>query len=226
MLGLRSAPPQPIGLWEVAECASQEGRHEEDRPRGDEETVFHQRDVRLGRRPRAAILLGVNCAYGGHDLGGLSLAALDLQAGWATYPRPKTGIDRRASLWPETVAAVREAIAARPAPKHKADVESLFLSTRGHRWPDDRADNTVGKEFGELLKKLGIHRPGVGFYALRHTFQTIGDGARDPVAVSQIMGHSPPQNDMASVYREGIEDARLVAVADHVRRWLFGAETK
>jgi integrase len=175
-----------------------------------------------GPQLRAAILLGVNCGYGNHDLATLPSAALDLETGWATYPRPKTGIDRRASLWPETVAAVREAIAARPTPKQKADAGMLFLSARGKRWSDDRPDNSIGKEFADLLKNLGIHRPGVGFYALRHTFRTVADGSRDQPAVNHVMGHAPAANDMASVYREGIEDARLVAVAEHVRAWLFG----
>jgi len=175
-----------------------------------------------GPQLRAAILLGVNCGYGNHDLATLPLAALDLETGWATYPRPKTGIQRRCPLWPETVQAVRETIAARPTPKQKADAGMLFLTLRGHRWPDERADNGVGKQFGKLLMALGLNRPGRGFYSLRHTFQTIGDGARDPVAVSHVMGHAPAANDMASVYREGIEDARLAAVAEHVRAWLFG----
>jgi hypothetical protein len=35
-----------------------------------------------------------------------------------------------------------------------------------------------------------------------------------------VMGHS--RNDMASVYRERIDDARLVAVVQHVHKWLFG----
>jgi hypothetical protein len=34
------------------------------------------------------------------------------------------------------------------------------------------------------------------------------------------MGHEVPH--MSSVYRETISDARLKAVSDHVRRWLFG----
>jgi hypothetical protein len=36
------------------------------------------------------------------------------------------------------------------------------------------------------------------------------------------MGHA--RDDMASVYRERIEDARLVAVTEHVRKWLFGEQ--
>ena len=191
--------------------------------------MFQAHEIRkmldaAGPQLRAAILLGVNCAYGGHDLGGLSLTALDLDGGWATYPRPKTGIQRRCPLMPETLAAIQEAIAVRPMPKHKADAGLLFISARGHRWPDDRADNGVGVDFGKLLKAVGLHRPGRGFYALRHTFQTIGDGARDPVATSSVMGHCPPARDMASVYREGIDDSRLVGVVSHVRKWLFGAD--
>ena len=58
------------------------------------------------------------------------------------------------------------------------------------------------------------------FYALRHTFETIGGEAKDQVAVDHIMGHI--RDDMASVYRERISDERLKAVSDHVRKWVFG----
>jgi integrase len=70
----------------------------------------------------------------------------------------------------------------------------------------------------KLLNSLGIndHR---NFYCLRHTFRTIADAAKDQPATDHIMGHETPH--MSSVYREGIEDARLRAVAEHVRRWLF-----
>ena len=68
---------------------------------------------------------------------------------------------------------------------------------------------------------LKIERPGVNFYALRHTFETIGGESRDQVAVDAIMGHAPDTDDMASVYRERISDEWLKAVTDHVRAWLF-----
>jgi integrase len=67
---------------------------------------------------------------------------------------------------------------------------------------------------------LGLKREGVGFYTLRHVFRTVADAARDPVAVDLIMGHT--DSSMGGRYRERIEDARLRAVADHVRAWLFG----
>jgi len=67
---------------------------------------------------------------------------------------------------------------------------------------------------------LNGHR---NFYALRHTFETIGGEAKDQVAVDYIMGHA--RDDMASVYRERISDERLKAITDHVRQWLFGERT-
>jgi integrase len=65
-----------------------------------------------------------------------------------------------------------------------------------------------------------LHRRGFGFYTLRHVFRTIADASRDPAAIDLIMGHADPS--MGAHYRERIDDARLTAVADYVRNWLFG----
>jgi integrase len=154
------------------------------------------------------------------------LSAIDLDGGWLNFPRPKTGIARRCPLWAETVTAIREALTARSEPKDEADAGLVFVTKYGHRWvrtegPRRAPVNSVGLEFGKLLRALGIDgREGRGFYALRHTFRTIADAARDPVAIDLIMGHADPS--MAAHYRERIEDSRLRAVADHVREWLFG----
>jgi integrase len=178
------------------------------------------------RQPfKAMILLGINAGFGNADCATLPLSAVNLDTGWLDYPRPKTGIPRRCPLWPETVGAIREALAARPTPTDRADAECVFLRESGLRWVRDqgaRKDN-VCKKFVELLKRLGMHRARVGFYTLRHTFRTIADAARDPVAIDLIMGHT--DSSMASHYRERIEDSRLRAVADHVREWLFGEAT-
>ena len=71
---------------------------------------------------------------------------------------------------------------------------------------------------------LELKRPGLSFYALRHTFETMGGDSRDQVAVDAIMGHA--RDDMASVYREKIEDDRLEAVTKHVHTWLFPVAKK
>ena len=97
----------------------------------------------------------------------------------------------------------------------------VFITKRGGPWGKETSDKPVSKETAKLLTRLGIERRGVNFYALRHTFQTIGDEARDPVATRHIMGHAENSNDMSAVYREAVGDDRLRAVVDHVHDWLF-----
>jgi len=170
---------------------------------------------------RAMLLLGINCGFGNSDCGKLPIIAVDLAAGWVTFPRPKTGIPRRCSLWPETVSGIREALSVRPEPKDDSDAKLLFITTFGHSWHKKIEDNPISKEMAKLLKSLKLYRAkGHGFYTLRHCFETIGGEAKDQVAVDHIMGHA--REDMASVYRERISDTRLKAVTDHVRNWLFG----
>jgi integrase len=174
---------------------------------------------------RAMILLGINCGFGNADCGNLPQSAVSLTAGIIDYPRPKTGIPRRCPLWPETVQALRDALAKRPAPKDPDNAGLVFITKYGLPWAKDTADQTLAKEFGKLLRKLGINgRKGLGFYTLRHTFRTVADEAKDQPAADFIMGHEIPH--MSSVYRETISDARLKAVADHVRAWLFPPEQK
>src|SRR5580700_2118079 len=85
---------------------------------GDEVTrILAAADVQL----KAMALLGLNCGFGNTDCATLPQSALDLAGGWIDFPRPKTGIERRIPLWPETSEALHKAIAARPAPKDPAD---------------------------------------------------------------------------------------------------------
>src|SRR5262249_40668178 len=133
----------------------------------------------------------------------------------------KTGISRRCKLWPETVTALREAIAQRPKPKEDGLEQRVFVTVRGGSWFKDTGDNPVSKEMSKLLNRLGIDGER-NFYCLRHGFETIAGEFRDQPAVDHVMGHA--RDDMASVYRERISDDRLVAVVEYVRAWLFGAE--
>ncbi len=180
---------------------------------------------------RAMILLAVNCGFGQTDVANLPRKAIDLIGGWIDYPRPKTAVMRRCPLWPETVAALREALSVRPDAKAATDAGLVFVTQRGARWvrTRDRGDkpataiDAVQLEFGKLLVSLNLKRRGLGFYALRHTFRTVADGAKDQPATDHIMGHA--RDDMASLYRERIDDARLKAVTDHVHAWLWPTST-
>jgi integrase len=188
--------------------------------------LFTADDVRrmidaAGQPLKAMILLGMNCGFGNADCGRLPLAAVDLEAGWIDYPRPKTGMPRRCPLWPETAAALKDAKEKRrPQAIHPAHDELFFLTQRGGPWAVDRPGGPVSAETSKLLRRLGINgRKGLGFYTLRHTFRTVADGAKDQPAADYIMGHEVPH--MSSVYRETIDDDRLRAVSGHVKDWLF-----
>jgi integrase len=178
--------------------------------------------ARAGVQLRAMILLGINCGFGNHDCGSLPLSALDLGRGWVNFPRPKTEVQRRCPLWPETVQALKEALTKRPAPKDEAASNLVFITKYGESWAKDVADSPITKETRKLLDALSIngHR---NFYALRHTFETIGGETDRQTAVDFMMGHAPHANDMSAIYRERIGDDRLRAVTDHVRAWLFGS---
>lgn len=133
----------------------------------------------------------MNCGLGPTDLARLHTAALDLKRGWLDCPRSKTAADRRAKHWPETVAALRVAIAERPDPKNPEDSALLFVTRLGNPWVQTKpakagsvsrmaTTDSVGLEFRKLLKSLKV--PSRGFYHLRHVFRTIGDEVRDTPA--------------------------------------------
>lgn len=172
---------------------------------------------------RAMILLGINCGLGNNDCAKLTTTSVDLKGKWLNFGRPKTGINRRCALWPETVKAIKAALAVCPPPKDEKHSDRVFVTRYGFPWePKAKADSPISKEMAKILKSLNLHRPGLGFYALRHTFQTIAEKARDKDAVRAIMGHVESANDMSAHYsEEPIEDERLLAVTSHVREWLF-----
>lgn len=180
--------------------------------------------IESATRPmKAMILLGLNGAMGASDLAELPRDAI--KGEWLNFARVKTGIDRRIPLWPETTEAIAAYMAKRPSPKDPADRSILFLTKYGQRWVRTGPSGTsnidkVCDAFSKLLKALELKRRGVGFYALRHTFETTAGGTGDQVAVDAVMGHV--NDDMGSLYRERIDDERLIMVTDHVREWLFG----
>jgi integrase len=163
---------------------------------------------------KAMIYLGINCGLGNNDCA--LLAVKNIKDGWLNYPRPKTGIDRRCPLWPETIDSLSFK---RPEPKDPVYKDRIFITKYKTPWGGDSVlDRPITKEFAKLL---GKHKAGLGFYALRHTFQTIGMKL-DKDATKSIMGHAEDSNDMSAVYNEeNVSDGRLQAVVDYVREWLL-----
>ena len=170
---------------------------------------------------KAMILLALNAGLGNCDVGRLENRHLDLEAGWLDFPRPKTGIARRAKLWDETVEAVKEAFRKRPVPADRSVANRIFLTSFSNAWATGKIQgDPVAGAFASLMAKAGIEKRGRrGFYTMRHVFRTVADSCLDRVAIGLVMGHSDPS--IAAYYTETIDDMRLEAVAEHVRRWLF-----
>lgn len=168
--------------------------------------IFAADDIRklvetAGTQMKAMIYLAINAGLGNTDIGCIPMGAIDLKSGWLDFPRPKTSVDRRCPLWPETVAAVKAAIEQRPEPKGVTPPDLLFVTKQGKAWVRHATKTTeegdykacwmdsVHLQFSKLLTTLKIKRPGLSFYALRHLFETVGGESRDQVAVDFLMGH-------------------------------------
>jgi hypothetical protein len=129
--------------------------------------------IAAGTPLKAMILLAANGGFGNADCATLPLTAVNLETGWLNYPRAKTGIGRRFPLWPETVDARKEALARRPEPKKDEHAGLFFITKYGNSWHKEAEDNPISKEMRKLLDSLGINGCR-NFYALRHTFETVG----------------------------------------------------
>jgi integrase len=157
---------------------------------------------------KAMILLGLNCGFGCTDCAELKWENMDLKNLRVVFPRGKTGISRNLSLWPETVAALKD------VPKQG---ELVFYTVRGNSWvrtihSKDKSgnekftkDDAVSKAFSKLLKKVAIKtEKGVGFYTLRRTAATLAARSGDPFSVQRLLGHADLK--MASVYVQDVSE--------------------
>lgn len=181
---------------------------------------------------KAAILLGINGGFGNNDCAKLPLKAVDLEAGVIDYSRPKTGIERMVPLWPETIAALRQVLENRPKPANETAqrlavllptgqplVRQIITPAKAGKPEKISRLDLLSREFTARLRDEKLHRQGIGFYTLRHTFRTWADETHDQHAVHLIMGHVIPG--MSGVYVEEISLDRLRVVTEHVRSKLY-----
>jgi integrase len=144
---------------------------------------------------RPMVLLALNAGLGNTDIVKLEWSHID--RGWLTYARPKTGIDRRVPLWPETIKALGRRGEGR-----------VFKTRWGNPWTPE----TISQRF----RKLKASGP---FYDLRHTFATVALQVKDREAVRSIMGHV--DGSVLGLYNESApDDDRLRKAVNHVRKWL------
>lgn len=182
--------------------------------------LLDARDVRLLIESargymKPAILLAVNCGLGNRDVALLEMQHLDLKEGWLFYPRPKTGVDRQAKLWPETIKAIQEFWGLFESRPIERDARALC---RDSGQAIEALNLPLTHDFRRLVRRSGIPKQ-FSFYALRHTFRTIADDSGDQPAIAKVMGHAMQSID--AVYRHRITDTRLEKVSSVVREWLL-----
>lgn len=195
--------------------------------------MFEAKDIRAmfdlsGDALKAMILLGMNGGLGNTDCARMEFRHIDLPKQWLDYPRPKTGVLRWFPLWPETCVALEKWLRKRPEPINSAYGKYVFLTQKKRTpWTNPKGYDPICAATSKLLRTLEIDGQGLGFYTLRHIFQTIAEEHRDQKAVQFIMGHAPDSGDMSAHYRQEFSRERLMGVTEYVRRWLFaGAENK
>lgn len=170
---------------------------------------------------RAMLLLGINCAMTQGEISDLNWTDVDLGKRVIDTVRSKTAVKRVATLWPETVVALKE------IPRRD---KAVFLTRSGLRYVRQEArddgvylnrDN-ISREFSKIAKRADVKLPkGVGFGKLRHTFRTVAGACGDVDAVRRVMGHSLGRDLVEETYTTNVSTKRIKAATDEVRRWLF-----
>jgi integrase len=164
---------------------------------------------------KAMILVGANCAFHTCDVGRLQWSEIDLKSGWYRGSREKTGIERKAKLWAETVLALK---AIEKQQKKEGSLGKLvFISRLGTPLYDETKQiNGVSQRFTRLAKACKVQ---VAFKDFRSTFQTIADDLPHQLAVKCVMGHAA--GDISGVYRQLVSDQNVTVVCGHVRKMLL-----
>lgn len=148
-------------------------------------------------------LLGINCGFGPTDM--VELTTDRIRDGFIDYPRPKTGVQRRCPLWPETQAAITA-------------VASKTHVLNGKVWNR----HVMARDFRKLCKKCGVYQQGrTELYSLRRTFETVAKNAAvNQSVIDRIMGHERPVT--SEVYVQRTFDRQLIRCTEFVRDWIFG----
>ncbi len=61
----------------------------------------------------------------------------------------------------------------RPEPRDEKAAELVFLTQAGTSFFKESTTDLISRKFRELAQRVGVHRPGLGFYTLRRVFETI-----------------------------------------------------
>ena len=76
----------------------------------------------------------------------------------------------------------------------RTDDEFVFRTKCGNQWTPEASTGTgspISQKFTHLCQHLKLHKPGRGFYSLRHVAATVGEESGDHAATESILGTAP-----------------------------------
>jgi integrase len=194
-----------------------------DKARNDGERKFGRKELRailesplLVGQHRAFFLLGLNAGCYAASIADFTWGDLRQEGRLHVIDttRRKTGVPQKFVLWPETLRAITD------CRKRGADDALVFTTPHGLAWVcRDRHTDSIGQNFGDLLRTLRLKRSGVGFGSLRHTHVSAVAGHGDKDAARLVRGHAVP----GVVWHYDFPDVgRLKAITDLARGKLLG----
>ena len=99
---------------------------------------------------------------------------------WGSRPKLAADGEKQRGVFHDPIAGEFRKVLERPRCPKCGKIEVADAKRCTCKWKPTKAEG-----WGRL------HRKGLGFYALRHTFETVGGDGRDQIAVDFIMGHAP-----------------------------------
>jgi integrase len=188
----------------------------------------------------ACTLLAANTGANSKDIALLTFANVNLETGYLEQKRAKTRIFWQATLWPETVDAIRKFLEVRPKQARVEWADLVFLTSAGYpvnhgdavieEGEHDNRSDALAHATGKMLRHLGMKAKGVSFGAWRHTFRSlVADAfstslseAMRTEAVNRIMAHKIPGQ--ANQYAH-LKPEQLRTITNAVRSKLWPATT-
>lgn len=181
---------------------------------------------------RACNYLAANTGTSSADIAELDFDHLDLDAGYVEKLRAKTGTLWQATLWPETVQAIRDYMEVRPKQPARPEWKSLVFIT-SHGFPvqhevgtvdlaDDREgskSDCLGREYDRRMRDLHWKHDMLNFGAWRTTFRSLATACGAAwEAQKRIMAQEVAGIDDAYIL---LEPTELKEVTDAVRARLW-----
>lgn len=210
---------------------------------GEADRVGRERKTSRGIKPpynadiKAQILLALFAGFGSDDCSAVPENAVNFKTGVVKFPRVKNGRPRLVILPKLALDAIRWSIKHREPASDEAFARLLFRTAGGSKCniaaseSDDKGvkrvgrNDTIGKNFTRLLKRIGLNKYRTGFKTLRACCRTmlVGSGVNDDV-VAVIMGRkfNRPVDDF---YIRGELRSEMFKASKHIESVLFKKQT-